>query len=57
MKHVWNNADICNISGLQAALNASFTVKTLTLENGTDRLSRNVRKKLLFYAAYNPKSA
>jgi len=27
----------------------------LTLENGTDKLSRNVGEKLPFYAMYNPK--
>jgi hypothetical protein len=54
MKHVWNNADICTIL---AALNGSFIVKTLTLEDGTDRLSRNVGKKLPFYAAYSSKRA
>ena len=57
MKHVWNNAGICTIFRLQAALNVSFTVKTLTVEDETDRLSRNVGKKLPFYAAYNPKRA
>jgi len=32
--------------GLQAALNISFTVKTLTLEDETNRLSQNLGKKL-----------
>jgi len=29
----------------------------LTLEDGTDRLSRNVCRELLFYPALNPKRA
>ena len=67
MKHSWNDVNICTIFVLQAAINGSFTDvseqptgpifddQDPDLADGTDRLSRNVGKKLPFYAVYNPK--
>ena len=61
--------DICALLGFYAAQSGRFLLTlrhnlsvpfsrlklTLTKGDGTDKLSRNVRKQVPFYGAYNPK--
>ena len=50
-------ADICTILGFQAAQNGSSSptfrvnLSVISMEDGNDRLPRNVEKKPSFYAA------
>jgi len=52
-----SSAIFWNVTQSSSQTVQEFSLDCLTLEDGADRLSRNVRKKLLLYAVYLPTRA